>query len=93
MCHSTFFQRLFHRLLVLLKVDGARAKSKAPFYVELSQHSHILRTIGLVYDNNNKINSNVVMLLQEYTPECNLYELLEDRKTMPNKNILIEIFL
>ena len=93
MCNSTFFQRLFHRLLVLLKVDGARAKSKASFYVGLSQHSHILLTIGLVYDNNNKINSNVVMLLQEYTFEGNLYELLENSKAMPNENILIEIFL
>ncbi|CAF3419238.1 unnamed protein product [Rotaria sp. Silwood1] len=79
--------------IVILKVDGARAQKEASFYVELSRHPHIVRTFGLVHENNNKIKSNAIMLLQEYAPEGSLYELLMDCKTMPNEDILIEIFL
>jgi serine/threonine protein kinase len=80
--------------IVLLKVDGARAKKEASFYVELSRHPHIIRTFGLVHENNNNANNNnAIMLLQEYAPEGSLYEMLVDCGTMPDERILIEIFL
>jgi serine/threonine protein kinase len=79
--------------IVLLKIDGTRAKKEAGFYVELSRHSHILRTFGFVGENDNISDSNAVMLLQEYAPAGSLYEMLDDRRTVPNEHILIEIFL
>jgi serine/threonine protein kinase len=80
--------------IIILKVDGARAKKEASFYVDLTRHPHILRTYGFVRENDSGVNnSNSIMLLQEYAPEGSLYEFLVDCKTMPNEKILIEIFL
>ena len=79
--------------IVLLKVDGARARKEASFYVNLSRHPHIIRTFGFVCDRNNPNQDNSMLLLQEYAPEGSLYELLQDRRTVPDEKILIEIFL
>ena len=64
--------------IILLKIDGARAKREASFYVDLSRHPHIVRTYGLVYEINQE--ANAIMLLQ-------------DQVEIPNEQILIEIFL
>ena len=77
--------------IILLKIDGARAKREASFYVDLSRHPHIVRTYGLVYDNNQE--TNAIMLLQEHAPLGSLFDFLQDQVEMPNEQILIEIFL
>ncbi|CAF1038583.1 unnamed protein product [Didymodactylos carnosus] len=82
--------------IVLMKIDGARAKKEASFYVDLSRHPHIVRTFGLVDDNfqdNNNKPTNSVMLLQEYAPEGSLYELLQELNTVPNEQILLQMFI
>jgi len=79
--------------IVLLKIDGARAKREASFYVNLSRHPHIIRTFGFVCDRNNPNQDNSILLLQEYASEGSLYELLQDRRTAPDEKVLIEIFL
>ncbi|CAF1067499.1 unnamed protein product [Rotaria sordida] len=79
--------------IVILKIDGARAKKEASFYVNLSRHPHIIRTFGFVYDRNNPDQNNSILLLQEYAPEESLYELLQNRRTAPDEKILIQIFL
>ncbi|CAF2873956.1 unnamed protein product [Rotaria sp. Silwood2] len=79
--------------IILLKIDGARAKKEASFYVKLSRHPHIIRTFGFVYDSNNLDQNNSILLLQEYAPEGSLYELLQERRTVPDEKILIQIFL
>ena len=78
--------------IILLKIDGARAKKEASFYVDLSQHPHIVRTYGLVYDPNDEEN-NAMMLLQEHASMGSLYDFLQERKKAPEEKILIEIFL
>ncbi|CAF1528862.1 unnamed protein product [Rotaria sp. Silwood1] len=79
--------------IILLKIDGARAKKEASFYVKLSRHPHIIRTFGFVHDRNHPDQSNSFLLLQEYAPEGSLYELLQERRTAPDEKILIQIFL
>ncbi|CAF1357470.1 unnamed protein product, partial [Didymodactylos carnosus] len=78
--------------IVLLKIDGARAKKDAMFYVELSRHPHIVQTFGLVDDASSE-NTNSVMLLQEWAPEGNLFEYIQDRSTVLNEIVLCEIFI
>lgn len=77
--------------IVLLKIEGARANKQASFYVDLSRHSHIVRTFGLVREDDDVGNS--IMLLQEYASEGSLYELLHERKKPLDEKILIDIFL
>ncbi|CAF3893334.1 unnamed protein product [Rotaria sp. Silwood1] len=79
--------------IVLLKIDGARARKEASFYVDLSRHPHIIRTFGFVYDRNNPDQDNSILLLQEYAPEGSLYEVLQERTTAPDEHILLQIFL
>ncbi|CAF1266390.1 unnamed protein product [Adineta steineri] len=79
--------------IVLLKLDGAQARKEASFYVNLSRHPHIIRTFGFVYDPNIPNPDNTVVLLQEYASEGSLYDLLQDRQTVPDEKILIHIFL
>ncbi|CAF1530900.1 unnamed protein product [Didymodactylos carnosus] len=76
--------------IVLLKIDGARAMKEASFYVELTRHPHIVRTFGIVDSGSNE-DGNSVMLLQEYAPEGNLYEVLQHDLIL-DENILREIF-
>ncbi|CAF3073348.1 unnamed protein product [Rotaria sp. Silwood2] len=79
--------------IIILKIDGARALKEASFYVHLTRHPHIVRTFGFVSDKKTEDENNSVMLLQEYAPEGSLYELLQERETVPDEKILIEIFL
>lgn len=82
--------------IVLLKIDGARAKKEASFYVDLSRHPHIVRTYGLVYersDSRNDDNINAFMLLQEYAHLGSLYDVLQEQEKTPDEKILIEVFL
>ncbi|CAF3757734.1 unnamed protein product [Adineta steineri] len=74
--------------IILLKIDGARARKEASFYVELSRHPHIVRTFGFVHHNDN----NSVMLLQEYASDGSLYDILQDQNTTLDGRIFIEIF-
>ena len=77
--------------IILLKIDGARANKEASFYVDLSRHAHIVRTFGLVCEDDDDRNS--ITLLQEYAAEGSLYELLTERKKPLDEKILIEVFL
>ncbi|CAF1343186.1 unnamed protein product, partial [Didymodactylos carnosus] len=79
--------------IVLLKIDGARARKEASFYVDLSRHPNIIRTFGFVYDKDSTDQNNAVLLLQECAPEGSLYELLRERKTAPDEKILVRMFL
>ncbi|CAF0826883.1 unnamed protein product [Rotaria sordida] len=103
---QTYGKTIYHALwlptndnrpeIILLKIDGARAKKEASFYVDLSRHPHIVRTYGLVYERNDdgdNDDNNAIMLLQEYAHMGSLYELLQERKKVPDEKILIEIFL
>ncbi|CAF1334008.1 unnamed protein product [Adineta ricciae] len=54
---------------------------------DLSRHPHIVRTYGLVYENNS------IMLLQEHAPLGSLFDFLQDQLESPKEKILIEIFL
>ncbi|CAF3571702.1 unnamed protein product [Rotaria sordida] len=74
--------------IVLIKIDGARAKCEASFYVQLSCHPHIVRTYGLV--DNDLPNS--IMLVQEYAPEGDLRQLLRSDNFQPTFEVLLEIF-
>jgi serine/threonine protein kinase len=77
--------------IVLLKIDGARAKKDASLYVDLNRHSHIVRTFGLVREERN--DTNAVILLQEYASLGSLHKLLSQQKQPLAEKILIEIFL
>ena len=79
--------------IILLKIDGARARKEASFYVDLTRHPHIVRTFGFVGRADNSDDSDSIMLLQECAREGSLYELLQDRRTVLEEKILIEIFL
>ena len=74
--------------IVLIKIDGAKAKREASFYVKLSCHPHIVRTYGLV--DSNSLDS--IMLVQEYAPEGDLSELLRSNNFQPTMEVLLEIF-
>jgi serine/threonine protein kinase len=74
--------------IVLIQIDGARAKREASFYVKLSCHPHIVRTYGLV--NSNSIDTTI--LAQEYAPEGDLSELLRSNNFQPTYEVLLEIF-
>ena len=78
--------------IVLLKIDGARTKNEASFYVNLSRHPHIIRTFGFVYDKNISDQTNTRLLLQEYASEGSLFELLQERSICRSEKILIQIF-
>jgi serine/threonine protein kinase len=73
--------------IILLKIDGAKAKQEASFYVQLSCHPHIVRTFGFVPTNRHS-----VMLLQECAPEGDLSELLREEVFKPNERVLWKIF-
>jgi serine/threonine protein kinase len=73
--------------IILLKIDGAKAKREASFYVQLSCHPHIVRTFGLVQSNPDS-----VMLLQESAPHGDLSEMLRENGFKPNEAVLWEIF-
>ncbi|CAF3451683.1 unnamed protein product [Rotaria sp. Silwood1] len=79
--------------IIILKIDGARALKEASFYVNLTRHPRIVRTFGFISDEKTDNENNSVMILQEYAPEGSLYELLQERETVPDEKILIEIFL
>ncbi|CAF2593036.1 unnamed protein product [Rotaria sp. Silwood2] len=82
--------------IILLKIDGARTKKEASFYVDLSRHPHIVRTYGLVHEHHDDSDNheiNAIMLLQEYAHMGSLYDLLQERTKLPDEKILIEIFL
>ena len=76
--------------IVLLKINGARAKQEAALYVNLTRHPNIVRTFGFVLDQDSK---NSVTLLQEYAPEGSLDQFLTDWKGPLNEQCLTEIFL
>ena len=74
--------------IVLIKIDGAKAKHEASFYVKLSCHPHIVRTYGLVDSNY----TDSIMLVQEYAPEGDLSALLRNHNFQPTMEVLLEIF-
>ncbi|CAF0877587.1 unnamed protein product [Didymodactylos carnosus] len=79
---------------ILLQIDGARARKEAAFYVELSRHPYIVRTYGLVQQQqNNLTEDDSVMLLQEYATEGSLYNFLREQSSVLEELTLSEIFL
>ncbi|CAF2416005.1 unnamed protein product [Rotaria sp. Silwood2] len=74
--------------IVLIKIDGARAKCEASFYVQLSCHPHIVRTYGLVDSDS----PDSIILVQEHAPEGDLRHLLRSNNFQPTFEVLLEIF-
>lgn len=74
--------------IVLIRIDGAKAKREASFYVQLSCHPHIVRTYGLVESHT----ADHIMLVQEYAPHGDLSELLRTGSFRPTLEVLVEIF-
>jgi serine/threonine protein kinase len=73
--------------ILLLKIDGAKARQEASFYVNLSCHPHIVRTFGLVQSNPSS-----VMLLQEFALSGDLSDRLQEGDFKPTEQVLCEIF-
>jgi serine/threonine protein kinase len=74
--------------VVLLKIEGAKAKREASFYVQLGSHPNIVHTYGMVENENNSLT-----LVQEYATEGDLAELLGEKEFQPSQSVLLEIFL
>lgn len=74
--------------IVLIQIDGAKAKCEASYYVKLSCHPHIVRTYGLVESNS----MDSIMLVQEYAPKGDLSTLLREEYFRPNLDVILEIF-
>ncbi|CAF4111661.1 unnamed protein product [Rotaria sp. Silwood2] len=79
--------------IVLLQIDGIRARKEASFYTRLSHHDNIVRTFGFVLDGSRHHFQNSIMLLQEYASLGSLYELLQERSIHFDEKILLAIFL
>ena len=77
--------------IVLMKIDGARAKKEASFYADLTRHPNIVRTFGLVDSAETDEEATAVTLLQEYAPEGNLYEVIQDIRL--DENVFQVMFL
>jgi serine/threonine protein kinase len=73
--------------IILVKIDGTKAKQEASFYVQLSSHPHIVRTYGLVQSSPDSI-----LLVQERSPLGNLSELLRENELKPSERVLWNIF-
>ena len=73
---------------ILLKLSGVQAKREASYCVQLSRHPHIVRTYGVV----EPAPQDSIMLLQQYAPNGNLSDFLEDQLRVPDEVILIEMF-
>ena len=72
----------------MLKIEGAKARREASYYVQLGCHPHIVHTYGVVENE-----SNSLMLVQEYATEGDLAELLKEKEFRPSQSVLLEIFL
>lgn len=73
--------------IVLVEFFGIEPRRKAWYYVQLSNHPHIIRTYGIIQSNKRSL-----MFVQEYPPQGNLSELLRENEFQPNEKVLLEIF-
>lgn len=73
--------------IVLVEFIGIEPRRKPWYYVQLSNHPHIIRTYGIVHSNERSMR-----FLQEYPPQGNLSELLRENEFKPNEKVLLEIF-
>ena len=73
--------------IVLVEFIGIEPRRKSWYYVQLSNHPHIIRTYGIVHSNERSMR-----FLQEYPPQGNLSELLRENEFKPNEKVLLEIF-
>ncbi|CAF1058122.1 unnamed protein product [Rotaria sordida] len=79
--------------IVLLKINGARARKEASFYVELTRHPNIVRTFDFVNDKDDNRQNGAVLLIQEYACKGSLYDLLQEQPVLPNEKVLVQMFL
>ncbi|CAF2977641.1 unnamed protein product [Rotaria sp. Silwood2] len=79
--------------IVLLKINGARARKEASIYVELTRHPNIVRTFGFVNDKYSNEQNSAVLLVQEYASKGSLYDLLQEETVVFNEKVLVQIFL
>ncbi|CAF1290254.1 unnamed protein product [Adineta ricciae] len=79
--------------VVLMQIDGARARKEASFYVKLTRHPHIVRTFGFVHDRDSVEQNRSVLLLQEFASSGSLYELLQNEREALDEKVLIHMFL
>ncbi|CAF1478412.1 unnamed protein product, partial [Rotaria sordida] len=77
--------------ICLMKINGVKALKEASFYEKMTRHPYIVKTYGIV-DEPSDVTSNSIMLLQEYASEGNLFEVLQEQPSVPNQNILWEMF-
>lgn len=78
--------------ICLMKINGVKALKEASFYEKMTRHPHIVKTYGIV-DEPADVTSHSIMLLQEYASEGNLFELLQEQSSVPDSNILCEMFV
>ncbi|CAF3490649.1 unnamed protein product [Rotaria sp. Silwood2] len=78
--------------ICLMKINGVKALKEASFYETMTRHPYIVKTYGIV-DESADVISHSIMLLQEYAPEGNLFELLQEQSSIPNPHILCEMFV
>ncbi|CAF4323280.1 unnamed protein product, partial [Adineta steineri] len=74
--------------VVLLNIEGAKARQEASYYVRLGSHPHVVHTYGIVENDHNRL-----ILAQEYATEGNLGRLLKDGDFQPSQAVLLAIFL
>ena len=75
--------------VILLKIDGARAKRESTFYVDLSRHPHLLEhTVLSMMITDEESNT-----CTEHASLASLYEFLQARRKPPEETIIVQMFL
>ncbi|CAF1391839.1 unnamed protein product [Adineta steineri] len=78
--------------ICLMKINGVKALKEASFFEAMTRHPYIVKTHGIV-DESVGTPSNSILLLQEFAPEGNLFELLQEQTSVPEPNVLCEMFV
>ena len=78
--------------ICLMKINGAKALKEASFYETMTRHPYIVKTYGFVEEPTD-ITSNSITLLQEYAGEGNLFELLQEQRSVLQQSVLCEMFI
>ena len=78
--------------IVLIERKGAESSDEILFNISLS-HPHIIRTYGLVDPNGRTLDTDSVLLLQEYANNGDLGRLLPSKHFVPEQSVFVEIFM
>lgn len=99
-CHQPLFssrEKIIHEAtwmnqrgprIVIVQLNGPSAEQEASYYLQFSNHPHVIKTFGRVVNDDN-----LIMLLQERAPKPDLFELLQnDNQFKPSEEVLCTIF-